>query len=99
MGAVVEALDPGTSSLTEPFSIDGDATISARAAEEAGMSLNDPNMSDPRTPWFKRRVIQGGIVAVLVVAALMAFLAGEPHPQQGESLPNAAPQATEGMSR
>lgn len=63
------------------------------------MSFNDPNMSDPRTPWFKRRVIQGGIVAVLVVAALMAFLAGEPHPQKGESLPNAAPNATEGMSR
>jgi hypothetical protein len=59
----------------------------------------DPNTSDPRTPQFGRRLIQGGIIAAALVALVMAFLAGRPHPQQGESLPNAAPTATEGMAR
>jgi hypothetical protein len=59
----------------------------------------DPNYKDPRTPWFNRRVIQGMIVAIILVAGLMMLLSGTPDPQLGESLPNAAPKSTEGISR
>lgn len=61
------------------------------------MRRNDEN--DPRSPVFRNRLIVGGLLAVFLVSAVMVFLAGNPDPRVGESLPNAAPEATEGMAR
>ncbi|WP_333792947.1 hypothetical protein [Hyphomicrobium sp.] len=47
--------------------------------------------SDPRTTTGGRRLVIGGIIAVVLVVAIMALLAGEPNPELGESLPNAPP--------
>ncbi|WP_072392537.1 hypothetical protein [Hyphomicrobium sp. CS1GBMeth3] len=61
--------------------------------------MSPNNEKDPRSPVFRQRLIAGGVFAVFLVTAVMVFLAGRPDPQSGESLPNAAPQATEGMAR
>lgn len=35
------------------------------------------------------RIVIGGLIAALLVFAIMAFFAGPPDPERGESLPNA----------
>lgn len=48
--------------------------------------------SDPRTSRGGIRLVVGGVIVIALVAAILALLAGDPDPQQGESLPNAPPQ-------
>ncbi len=57
------------------------------------------NESNPESPRFRRKLMIGAALAVIIVFVVMMFLAGRPDPQRGESLPNAAPEATDGMAR
>lgn len=50
-----------------------------------------------RTRSGGKRLILGGIVAALIIVAIMAMLGGKPNPQLGESLPNAPPQGSEAV--
>lgn len=53
--------------------------------------------TDPRTTRGGIRLIVAGAIAVALVAAILALLAGNPDPQQGESLPNAPPRGGEAV--
>ena len=56
--------------------------------------MTNPRSSGPRGPGSGVRVVVGGIIAALLVIAIMMLLAGPPDPERGESLPN-APTLTE----
>jgi hypothetical protein len=51
--------------------------------------MPDRNSEGPRTRHGGLRLVIGGVISVVLVVIIMALLAGDPNPQQGESLPNA----------
>jgi hypothetical protein len=53
------------------------------------MVMPDRNSEGPRSRYGGLRLIIGGVIAAVLVVIIMAMLAGDPNPQQGESLPNA----------
>jgi hypothetical protein len=58
--------------------------------------MPDPkSKSDPRSFRGGVRLVIGGVIAVALVAAILMLFAGDPNPQQGESLPNAPPQGSD----
>jgi hypothetical protein len=52
---------------------------------------------DPRSKRGGRHLVIGGIIAAVLLIAIMLLLAGEPDPQLGDSLPNAPPQGSEAV--
>lgn len=53
------------------------------------MVMPDRNSEGPRSGHGGIRIIVGGVIAAVLLVIIMAMLAGDPNPQQGELLPNA----------